>query len=444
MKSAFSRTGILFCTLLICALGWTSTAHAQQTADVTAVVAGALFDGQHETLQENVVILIQDGMITEVGSNVEIPAGAEEIDLSDWTVLPGLIDLHTHLTNSPAQISRPPGSGFYQDYPESPALRGVRHAHTTLMTGFTTVRDLGASGSTALALRDAISDGIVSGPRMFTAVSMGTTGSHCDPTTGIKPGHMDRAEASPYVFNGPQEAKQMVRQAVRDGADLIKVCATAGVLSQTEEIGPAQMTSEELEAIIQTAEMYDRRVAAHAHGLEGIRNAVRAGITTIDHGSEFDDEIIQEMIDRGTWLVPTMLAYQGALQMAEAGNLAPGPTQKIKEIMPIVEESHRRAIAAGVRIAFGTDAGVYEHGDNIGEFELMVDAGMTPVEALIAATGDAARALGRDDVGAIAGGRLADLIAVQGNPLDDVSVLHDIGFIMKDGVIYKKDGEEMR
>lgn len=433
--------------LATCALALPSTLAAQVAPDVeriTAVHAGALFDGTGEATVSDVTILIRNGRIAEVGSNVTVPSGAEEIDLSGWTVLPGLIDMHTHLTGDPEELGGDRGAFLFR-YPERGAFVGVRNAERTLLAGFTTVRDVGAGGTTGLALRDAIAEGIVPGPRMITAIGLGTTGSHCDPTTGIRPGTANVDAARAYVFDGPAEAEAAVRRAVRDGADLIKICATAGVLSLTDEIGPAQMTPAELEAVISTARMLNRRVAAHAHGIEGIRNAVRAGITTIDHGSVLDDEILAAMTERGTWLVPTMMAFEGVLEMAEAGFLPPGPTQKTFDIMPFVVDSHRRAFASDVPIAFGTDAGVFAHGRNAREFRLMVDAGMSPARALLSATRVAAEALGRsDDFGTVGPGLLADLVAVRGNPLDDVTLLEDVGFVMKEGVVYKRDGARVR
>jgi imidazolonepropionase-like amidohydrolase len=413
------------------------------TAAVIAIRAGTLFDGTSENVVSDVTILVRDGRIVEVGADVSVPADAERIDLSGWTVMPGFIDLHTHITDGPEDLTSPPGSFLYATYPEYPALKGAVNARTTLLAGFTTIRNLGAPATTALALRDAIANGLVPGPRMITAISLGTTGSHCDPTTGIRPGHFDLDGARTYVYDGADAAAAAVRRAVRDGADVIKVCATAGVLSITDDIGPAQMTAAELEAVVATASMLNRRVAAHAHGIEGVRNAVRAGITSIDHGSVLDNDVLEEMKERGTWLVPTMMAFESVVEMATAGQLPPGPTQKTFAIAPLVQDSHRRAIRAGVPIAFGTDAGVFAHGRNAREFQLMVEAGMTPAAAILAATRNAAAALGlSDDLGAVTAGHRADLVAVQGNPLQDIAILQNIGFVMKDGVVYKRDGEE--
>lgn len=410
----------------------------QAPARPVVIRAGALFDGTGETVQRDMTIIVRDGRIAQVGRGLAVPAGAEVVDLSGHTVLPGLIDLHTHLMTDPADLGRDRGAFLYR-YPDRAILQGVEHARITLMAGFTTVRDVGAPGTTAMALRDAIAEGMHPGPRIIAAIGMGTTGSHCDPTTGIRPGAGDFAAARAYVFDGAEEARQAVRRAVRDGADLIKICATAGVLSLSDDIGPAQMTPAELEAVIGTATMLNRRVAAHAHGLEGIRNAVRAGITTIDHGSVLDDAVLREMAERGTWLVPTMMAYDAVVRMTEQGLLPPGPAAKTRAIAPLVRESHRRAFASGVRVAFGTDAGVYPHGRNAGEFRLLVGAGMSPARALLTATRHAAEALGRlGDLGSIEAGKIADLVAVRGDPLTDISVMEAVAFVMKDGVIYRR------
>jgi imidazolonepropionase-like amidohydrolase len=420
--------------LSLCALPGTA---AGQGGTVTVIRAGALFDGTSETVQRDVTIIIRDGRIAEVGRGLATPAGAQLVDLSGHTVMPGLIDLHTHLMSDPSDLGRDRGAFLFQ-YPDRALLKGVGHARVTLMAGFTTVRDVGAPGTTALALRDAIAEGLVPGPRIIAGIGMGTTGSHCDPTTGIRPGNVDVDASREYVFDGAEAAQRAVRRAVRDGADVIKICATAGVLSLSDDIGPAQMTPAELEAVIETAKSLNRRVAAHAHGLEGIRNAVRAGITTIDHGSVLDDAIIAEMTERGTWLVPTMMAYDQVVRMTEQGLLPPGPAAKTRAIAPLVRDSHRRAFRSNLKVAFGTDAGVFPHGLNGGEFRLMVEAGMPPARALLSATRNAADALGRlADLGTIERGKIADLVAVAGDPIANIRLMETVVFVMKDGVVVK-------
>jgi imidazolonepropionase-like amidohydrolase len=420
--------------LSLCALPGTA---AGQGGTVTVIRAGALFDGTSETVQRDVTIIIRDGRIAEVGRGLATPAGAQVVDLSGHTVMPGLIDLHTHLMSDPSDLGRDRGAFLFQ-YPDRALLKGVGHARVTLMAGFTTVRDVGAPGTTALALRDAIAEGLVPGPRIIAGIGMGTTGSHCDPTTGIRPGNVDVDASREYVFDGAEAAQRAVRRAVRDGADVIKICATAGVLSLSDDIGPAQMTPAELEAVIETAKSLNRRVAAHAHGLEGIRNAVRAGITTIDHGSVLDDAIIAEMTERGTWLVPTMMAYDQVVRMTEQGLLPPGPAAKTRAIAPLVRDSHRRAFRSNLKVAFGTDAGVFPHGLNGGEFRLMVEAGMPPARALLSATRNAADALGRlADLGTIERGKIADLVAVAGDPIANIRLMETVVFVMKDGVVVK-------
>lgn len=417
----------LVITALIAALSL--SAHAE----TTVIRAGALFDGTSERLQRDMTVIVRDGRIVEVGRNLAVPEGAEVIDLSGHTVMPGLIDLHTHLMGDPSELGKDRG-GFLFRYPDRAILLGAVHAETTLRAGFTTVRDVGAPGTTALALRDAITEGLVVGPRIIAGIGMGTTGSHCDPATGVRPGNVELIGADDYVFDGPDEARETVRRAVRAGADVIKICATAGVLSMSDDIGPAQMTPAELEAVIGTANSLNRRVVAHAHGLEGIRNAVAAGITTIDHGSILDDAVLREMKKRGTWLVPTMMAYSAVMEMVDAGALPPGPAAKATAIRDVVRDSHRRAFRSGVKIAFGTDAGVFPHGENAGEFALMVEAGMAPAQALLAATRNAADALGHlDQFGTIEAGKLADIVAVEGNPLEDIRVMERVGFVMKGG-----------
>jgi imidazolonepropionase-like amidohydrolase len=414
-------------------------AQSDSQEDVVVVRAGHLFDGTGEVLQSQVSILIRDGVIEEVGEDLNVPTGATEVDLSEWTVLPGFFDLHTHINSDPAD-------GFaesrFRQFPGTAALVGARNARTTLLAGFTTIRNAGAGEYADIALRNAINDGVLPGPRIYTAgKGIGITGGHCD-QTGFRPDLFPETGVEDGVFNGPEEARAAVRHQIKYGADLIKTCATAGVLSAGTEIGPAQVTPAEFQAMVETAHMLDRRVMAHAHGIEGIRNAVRAGVHSVDHGAELDDEIMAEMRDRGTYLVPTMMAFEYVYQAAEDGTLAPWSAIKAREITPIARDSHRRAIESGVPVAFGTDAGVFPHGTNADEFRLLVEAGMTPAQAIQAATRHAADALGvLDEGGTVEVGKWADLVAVPGNPLDDVELLKEVGFVMKGGVVYKMDGE---
>lgn len=410
-----------------------------QDGDVVAIRAGQLFDGTGEALVANATIVIRDGRIVQAGPNVAVPAGAEVIDLSGWTVLPGLIDMHTHLTSDPAD-------GYadrrFRDFPGYAALLGAKNARLTLMAGFTTVRNVGANEFADVALRSAINEGIAIGPRIFTAgKGLGITGGHCD-TGGFRPDLWEEPGIERGIANGPDEVRAAVRYQVKYGADWIKTCATAGVLSAGTEIGPAQYTLAELEAMVETATMLNRRVVAHAHGNQGIRNAVQAGVASVDHGSVLDDETIRMMRERGTFLVPTMMVFEYVYEAAREGRLAPWSAIKAREVTPTARESHRRAIREGVRIAFGTDAGVFPHGTNADEFRLMVAAGMSPARALLAATREAADLLGQlEDFGTVTAGRRADIIAVRGNPLQDVELLKNVGFVMKDGVVYKRDGE---
>ena len=373
---------------------------------------------------------------------VEEPDAGQEIspavvDLSDYTCLPGLIDMHVHLTsqsNPRSYIER--FTLNTADY----ALRAAKYAEITLHAGFTTVRNLGDDGTITVSLRKAINQGLVSGPRIFTAgKSLATTGGHADPTNGYRSDLMGDPSAKQGVVNGPAEAAKAVRQRYKEGADLIKITATGGVLSTAKSGQNPQFTDAELAAIISTAKDYGFKVAAHAHGAGGMKRAIRAGINSIEHGTLMDDEARSLMKKHGTYLVPTILAGEFVAQKAKIDGYYPEIIRpKAAAIGPQLKTNFAKAIRAGVKIAFGTDSGVSYHGDNAQEFKFMVEAGMSPIEAIRSATVHAAELLGESEkLGSLNSGKLADIIAVKGNPLEDITLLENVGFVMKEGVIEK-------
>ena len=418
---------------------------AQQPAvtAVTAIRAGTLIDGSGGAPVKNAVILIRGERITAVGANVAIPRGATVIDLSGETVLPGFIDAHVHL------VGRTIGDGDWQhsrltESPAELALLGAAHAQQTLEAGFTTVRNVGAASFGDLALRNAINNGWVPGPRIVGAgISFGIRGGHCDETDGLWAGALGEEHGvEAGIANGADEVRNAVRYMIKYGADIIKICATGGVLSPTDSVGVQQYTEDEIRVIVQTAAMLDRRVAAHAHGTAGIKAAVRAGVTSIEHGSILDSEAVTLMKEHGTYLVPTLLAGFTAESLADAKALPPAIAAKALAVASRARQSFKMAVAAGVKIALGTDAGVMRHGTNAREFELMVRyGGMAPMQAIVAGTLSGATLLGREhDVGSVATGKVADLVAVKGDPLQDITVLQHVDFVMKGGAVFKRDG----
>ena len=403
----------------------------------TAIRAGRLIDGTGAAAVRNAVILVENGRITAVGANVRIPAGAKVVDLSDRTVLPGFVDAHVHMTGP---VLGEPGwdNALVRESPADAALRGAAHARQTLAAGFTTVRNVGAGGFADVSLRDAINAGRVPGPRMLVAAhSLGITGGHCDATNGYLP-HVLGEDPGPErgMADGPDAIREAVRYQVKHGADVIKICATGGVLSEGDSAGAQQYMEDELAAVVAAAHMAERRVAAHAHGTEGIKAAVRAGVNSIEHGSVLDDEAIALLKQHGTYLVPTLMAGEAVEAMANSGGLRGERADKARAIAPKMRESIKEAVTAGVKIALGTDAGVMAHGTNGHEFTLMVQwGGMTPMQAIVAGTSAAADLLGwSQHVGTVAPGRYADLVAVRGDPLADITVLERVDWVMKGGV----------
>jgi imidazolonepropionase-like amidohydrolase len=382
-------------------------------------------------------VVIAEGRISELRSgHPDWPADAERIDLSSLTCLPGLMDMHTHLTNQLGPKS------YIEDFTLNAAdvaLRGAEYARKTIEAGFTTVRDVGDAFNASIALRDAIDAGRIPGPRIFTsAKSLATTGGHADPTNGWRYDLAGDPGPREGVLNGVAEARAAVRQRYKDGADLIKITATGGVLSVAASGDNAQFRMDELEAVIETAADYGMHVAAHTHGAEGMRRAVEAGIDSIEHGTYMTDEIMALMIEKGTWYVPTISAGKFVAEKADVeGYFPPVVAKKARRIGPIIQETFSRAHAAGVPVAFGTDCGVCPHGTNAKEFGYMVEAGMSPADALRAATVNAAKLLRREDeLGRLRPGYAADLVAVDGNPLDDVTILEDVRFVMRDGQVF--------
>ncbi len=416
---------------------------AQQPSSITAIKAGTLIDGSGGAPVKNAVVLVQGERITAAGAGVAIPAGATVIDLTGFTLLPGFIDAHVHLAG------RTIGDGDWQhslltNSPAQLALIGAAHAQQTLEAGFTTVRVVGSAHMGDLALRNAISAGWLPGPRIVGAgISFGIRGGHCDETDGYWPGALHHEGGiEDGVANGPDEVRDAVRYMVKYGADVIKICATGGVLSPTDSAGAQQYSEDEMRVIVETARLLDRRVAAHAHGTAGIKAAVRAGVTSIEHGSILDDEAVRLMKEHGTYLVPTLLAGYTVDSMARAGALPPAVAAKAIAIAPRMQQSFRLALAGGVRIALGTDAGVMRHGTNAREFELMVRYGMTPAQAIQAGTLAGATLLGREaDVGSLVAGKYADVVAVKGDPLQDITLLQHVDFVMKGGKVFKQNGQ---
>jgi imidazolonepropionase-like amidohydrolase len=401
-----------------------------------AIHAGRLLDGTSTATRQNVSVLIAGEKIAGVQDGFQTPAGARVIDLRTATVMPGFIDSHTHITGEGT------GNAIVRAATESPlddAVRSTTYARRTLEAGFTTIRNLGADGGADVALKRAIADGLVTGPRIWTArTTLSITGGHGD-QGGLRPDLWVAPTWADGIVDSADEARKAVRYQHKYGADLIKITATGGVLSIGDSGDAQQFTDGELAAIVEAAHLLGMKVAAHAHGKQGIDSAIRAGVDSIEHGTYGDAESFALYKKHGTYLVPTILAGKTVAELAlKPGHFHPTVQEKAARIGPLIQDMFRRAYAAGVKVAFGTDSGVSTHGENAREFGYMVEAGMPPIEAILSATRHAADLVGAADrIGSIQAGRFADVIAVAGNPLTDISELRRVTFVMKGGVVYK-------
>lgn len=421
---------IIASTFLASFIGFAIPTAAQD--EVKVIRAGQLLDVTNGRMLSNQLIVVRNNVIEAVGdaNRINIPSGAIEIDLSNSTILPGLIDAHVHLT-SDASVN---GYDSLSRSSIRNALYGTYSAGLTLRSGFTTVRNVGAVAYGDVALRDSIVDGEVAGPRMIVAgQSLGITGGHCD--NNLLPAEYDFNAGG--VADGPWALRQKVRENNKYSADLIKFCATGGVMSKGTSLGAQQFTQQEMNAIVDEAHTLGMKVAAHAHGTNGIQAAIRAGVDSVEHASILDDETIRLALEYETALVMDIYVSDYILESGTEVGMLEESLAKEREVGQVQRESFQRAHAAGVNIVFGSDAGVYPHGLNGRQFSKMVEFGMSPMQAIQAATLKAAALLGLENqVGTLNEGAYADLIAVQGNPLENVSLLENIGFVMKDGEVF--------
>lgn len=410
---------------------------------VTAVHCGRLLDVLAGRMLGQSTVLIGGARIQAVERGLQTPSGATEVDLSALTCLPGLIDDHTHLTDQTSP------SAYVDQFHWNLAdyvVRSTVYARRTLLAGFTTVRNVGDSHNESVALRNAINAGVLVGPRIFTAgVPLSSTGGHADPTNGYRMDLAGDPGVMQGIINSPEDAVKAVRLHYKLGDDLIKIMPSGGVLDESSSGDNPQLTIEEIKAVVSTAHDYGFTVAAHAHGAEAIRRAVIGGVDSIEHGTFMNDEDMRLMKAHGTWYVPTIIAGTFVAEMSKVpGYYPPQVAAKAAAIGSQILATAGRAYRAGVKIAFGTDAAVYPHGENAHELELMVQAGMPKMFVLQAATMHSAQLLKKDkDLGSVSPGKFADLIAVEGNPLDDISIMKHVSFVMKAGVIYKQNGKAL-
>ncbi|RIK80492.1 amidohydrolase [candidate division KSB1 bacterium] len=422
--------------VLMFMIGMTSPARAQRTL----VHAGTLIDGISDKTQNNITLIVEKGRIIAIEKGFTAAKTNDKIiDLKNKFVLPGLMDMHTHLSG---QTEKAGYLKRFQLYPPEQALAATQYLKNTLMAGFTTVRDLGGGEGVDLALRNAVNRGDIIGPRMLVAgKSLAVMGGHADPTNGFREDILGIPGIEEGVINGVESARTATLLAIKRGADWVKITATAGVLSLSGNAQNPQFTEEEIRAIVNTAADFGRKVAAHAHGAEGAKRAIRAGVASIEHGTFMDDETMALMKQHGTYWVPTITAGKSVADSAKIpGYYSPIVVPKALSIGPMIQETFRRAYKAGVPIAFGTDAGVFRHGRNAVEFQYMVEAGMPPLAAIKSATYHTAKLLDKlDELGTLEAGKIADIIAVAVDPLQDIKALQNVAFVMKDGVVYKNE-----
>jgi imidazolonepropionase-like amidohydrolase len=438
LPEAARRTNrlLVFFAAVLTMVGTVNSVSAQgPAAKRTVVHPGRVLNVRTGELRANQAIVIEGDKIVRIAAASEVNAAAGDtvIDLPDATLLPGLIDMHTHLTFDLASLG-------YQGLSISTAreaLHGARNAKRTLEAGFTTVRNVGAKDYADIALRDAINDGDVIGPRMVTSgPALGITGGHCDENLLPPAFHLQ----GDGVADGVEAVQHKVREVIKYGADVIKICATGGVLSKGDDPNASQFTLEEMKAIVADAHRLGRKVAAHAHGAEGVRWASEAGVDSIEHGHLMDDAAVATLKKNGTYLVPTLFLGEYMEKNMEHSDMPEYSKQKMRDVAAAMQKNVKKAFDAGVKIAFGTDAAVYPHGLNAGEFHVYVKLGMTPLAAIQTATINAADLLGpKFQVGTLEPGKFADMIAVDGDPTKDVTILEHVKFVMKGGTVYKND-----
>lgn len=422
-------------TAFVSSLLFTSASYAD-----TIIHAGKLITAENNQVKQTMTVVVENNKIVSIQEGFITPKeGDELIDLSEHTLMPGWIDMHTHITSQVGPRS------YLERFTLNEAdfaLKGVDYAKKTLNAGFTTIRNLNDAYNTSVALKKAINQGIVEGPRIFTAAkALSSTGGHIDPTNGFTSSLMGDPGPNQGVVNSAEDARKAVRQRYKDGADLIKIAATGGVLSVAKSGQNPQFTDEELAAIVDTAKDYGFKVAVHAHGKEGMIRAIKAGVDSIEHGTYMDDNIFKLMKKHGTYYVPTVLAGKWVAEKAQIDGFFPALVRpKAAAIGPLIQETLGRAYKAGVKIAFGTDSGVSAHGDNGKEFIYMAEAGMKPIDVIRAATYHASMLLGENDsLGTVTEGKFADLVAVKGDPIADIQAMTQLAFVMKDGKVYRHD-----